>query len=76
MGVRVIAVAFFAMWGFYGVGTWGWVLVKGYNITFIEWFNPMKPYEWATNPGMVPPGKLMPTGQATSTTTAAKVQVA
>lgn len=74
----MIIVAVGAAWGTYGLATWGWILVKGYNITFAQWFNPMKPYYWPDpNPPTVPQGHLFPTGQGTSaTSTAAKVQVA
>jgi hypothetical protein len=66
-----------AGWGFYGVATWGWVLVKGYNIGFAQWFDPLKPYEWtAGTPGMVPKGSMFPAKGSTATSTAAKVQVA
>lgn len=72
----MIIIAVGAAWATYGIATWGWILVKGYNITFLEWFNPAKPYYWTDpNPGTVPAGHLFPTGQAGSSTTA-KVQVA
>lgn len=77
MGVRMIVLGFAAFWGFYGIGTWGWILVKGYNITLTEWFNPAKPYMWSGTPGMVPAGSVFPTKNTGNTTaTAAKVQVA
>ena len=50
----------------YAVGSWGYVLVKGYNITFREWFSPLNPWSWPP-PGqrvaMVPKGHLFPTAQ-------------
>ena len=77
MGVLVVAVALFAVWGFYGAGTWGWCLVKGYNITFAEWFNPLHPYQWPKGgPAMVPAGSVFPTGKGGQAATAARVQVA
>ena len=27
----------------YGLGSWGYILVKGYNITLGEWFSPAAP---------------------------------
>lgn len=58
----MIAIAVIAMWGAYGVTTWGWILVKGYNITFADWFNPMRAYEWTDKtPPSVPAGSLFPT---------------
>lgn len=53
-------------WAGYGLGSWGWILVKGYNITFTEWFNPVHVFEW---PGpqakipMVPAGSVWPTAK-------------
>lgn len=74
MGVSVVAVAFVGAWAFYGLGTWGWILVKGYNIPFATWFNPVKPYQWpGGSPAIVPKGSMFPTGAAATT---AKVQTA
>jgi hypothetical protein len=75
MGVRMVAVGFVGLWAFYGLGTWGWCLVKGYNITFAEWFNPLKPYQWNGTPALVPKGSMLPTGK-NATGTAAKVRLA
>jgi hypothetical protein len=73
----MIALGFAAFWGFYGIGTWGWILVKGYNITFTDWFNPMKPYYWpGGTPGIVPAGSVFPTKSGNAAKTTAKVQVA
>ena len=48
----------------YGVGSWGWLLVKGENITLREWFSPLHPY---TGPldgnGKVPQGSIFPTSK-------------
>lgn len=49
----------------YGVSTWGYVLVKGYNITLREWFSPLRPYTGKLDGnGMVPSGSVFPTGKA------------
>ena len=48
----------------YGFGTWGWVLVRGYNITFRQWWSPLHPYQGSlSSAGTVPPGSLFPTGK-------------
>lgn len=60
----MVALAFGAMWGFYGVTTWGWCLIKGYNITFGQWFNPVKPYTWDKSPELVPKGHITPVSAA------------
>jgi hypothetical protein len=45
----------------YGVGTWGYVLVKGYNISLREWFSPLHPFTGAlSKAGMIPAGQLFP----------------
>jgi hypothetical protein len=46
----------------YGVSTWGYILVKGYNITLREWFSPLHPFTGALDSnGQVPPGSVFPT---------------
>lgn len=53
----------------YGLGTWGYILVKGYNITLREWFSPFHPYTGdLPEAGMVPQGSIFPTGKASSGT--------
>ena len=48
----------------YGLGTWGYILVKGYNITLREWFTPLRPFTGALDSnGMVPQGHIFPTGK-------------
>ncbi len=48
----------------YTVGTWGYVLVKGYNITLREWVTPLHPFTGPLNRnGMVPKGSIFPTGK-------------
>lgn len=62
----MIVVAVLAGWAAYGVGSWGWVLIKGYNIPFADWFNPVHPYQWPQGtPPMVPQGRLFPTTAGT-----------
>lgn len=76
MGDRVIIIGFAGAWAFYAVASWGWVLVKGYNITLRQWCSPAHIYQWpAGNPDFVPHGHLFPTGTS-ATSTAAKVQTA
>lgn len=48
----------------YGVGTYGYVLVKGYNITLRQWFSPLHPWQGPLDKaGMVPPGQIFPGGK-------------
>lgn len=46
----------------YGMGSWGYILVKGYNITLREWFSPIHPYTGSlASAGTVPQGSVFPT---------------
>ena len=49
-------------WAGYAIGSYGWVLLKGYDIQLAAWLNPVHPFEWASNPGMVPAGQVFPGG--------------
>jgi hypothetical protein len=49
----------------YTIGSYGWILLKGWNITFRSWISPLNPYrgfEKGTTPLCVPPGSVFPTG--------------
>jgi len=63
----VIGFGVVLIFGGYAVGSYGWVLVEGYNITPRQWFSPLNPYRWpgtgATIP-RVPKGHLFPTSSA------------
>lgn len=48
-------------WAGYGLGSWGYILVKGYNITLREWFSPLHPYTGdLASAGTVPQGQIFP----------------
>lgn len=36
----------------YTLASYGWILLKGYDITFKEWVDPLAPYQWPS--GKVP----------------------
>jgi hypothetical protein len=45
----------------YGLGSWGYILVKGYNITLGEWFSPLHPFTGALDGnGCIPQGAIFP----------------
>lgn len=61
----MIGVILGVVWLGYGVYSWGWVLVKGYDIPAGQWFNVVHPYEWppkGTDPPLIPAGSLLPPG--------------
>lgn len=47
----------------YTVGTWGYILVKGYNVTLTQWVTPFHPYDGAWPPKCVPSGFIFPTSK-------------
>jgi hypothetical protein len=63
----VIGAGVLLLLGGYAVSSYGYVLIKGYNITAREWFSPLNPYKWppvgATIP-RVPQGFIFPTKSA------------
>ena len=64
----MIVLGFGVLWFGYAVGSYGYVLVKGWNITFKEWVNPLHPYKWPNgDPPKVPIGKVWPTPAAGAT---------
>lgn len=48
----------------YTLGTWGLLLVKGYNVTLKDWVDPLHPYSGEWPPKCVPPGYIFPTSAA------------
>ena len=57
----MIALGMLVLYGGYAVGSWGYVLVKGYNITLWEWIDPLTVYKWPSSPPKVPKGHIFPT---------------
>lgn len=52
------------IWAGYGIGSYGWVMLKGYNIPASKWFTPVGTFQWSgSGPGFVPKGQVFP-GQA------------
>jgi len=49
----------------YGLASWGYILVKGHNITLRQWFSPLHPFTGPlSGAGPVPSGSIFPTGKA------------
>jgi hypothetical protein len=70
----MIGLGMVGLFAAYGMASYGWVLVKGYNIPFRSWWSPLNPYQWppAGSPiPTVPQGFLMPTSAAPGATQAA-----
>lgn len=60
----MLPIAFGVTWAGYGLTSWGYCLLKGWNIGFGDWFNPVRPWEWtaenAATPPLIPPTKVNP----------------
>lgn len=57
------------LWAGYGVSSYGYVLVKGWNINVRQWFSPLNPYTWPkgsvpcyTGSGIFPSGNSSDNG--------------
>lgn len=51
----------------YTILSYGWVLTKGYNITFGQWVSPLHAYQWPAkgqDVPRVPSGRVFPTHTA------------
>ena len=72
----MIAIALLTVWAGYGVTSWGWCLVKGYNIPLGAWFSPVHPYQWPDGgqPQTVPKGQVFPGGDAARAPPAAELK--
>lgn len=45
----------------YALGSWGFCLVKGWNIPLRSWVSPLNPWQWPSGDvPTVPPGQIMP----------------
>lgn len=56
-----MGLGFAIVWAGYAVSSWGYCLLKGYDITFLTWINPVSPYQWpkGTIP-TIPPTRIWP----------------
>lgn len=63
----MLAVAFGVMWAGYGISSWGYGVLKGWDITLGEWFNPLHPWEWdatsAAKPPLIPATQVWPSAK-------------
>ena len=54
------------VWAGYAAASWGVVLLHGWNITFLQWVNPLNPYRYpAGGPAPIPDNQILPGGATT-----------
>lgn len=49
----------------YTIGSYGYVLIKGWDISFREWVSPLNPYQWpakGSQPPLAAPQSVFPLG--------------
>lgn len=57
------AIGMITTWFGYAMTSWGYFLIRGYNVRFSDWINPVHPYKG--NPaqaGTIPPDTVIPQG--------------
>ena len=62
----MISVGIVLVFGGYSVGSWGWVLVQGYDVSFKQWVDPFNPLTTWPQPNSVPVGQILPGSAPTS----------
>jgi len=58
-----------ALFAGYSLGSWGYCLVKGYDIPFRAWISPLHPYTWPSgggDPPLIPPSQLFPSSASSA----------
>jgi hypothetical protein len=59
----MLAVGMAVVFAGYTVSSYGWVLLKGWNIPFRQWVSPLNPYTWpagGAEPPPIPASQLFP----------------
>lgn len=59
----MIPLAILLVWAGYGIGSWGYELVKGHDVTLREWFSPLHPYSGPWPPKGIPATQIFPGGK-------------
>jgi len=65
----VLVVGMAVIFAGYTVGSYGWVLLKGWDIPFRQWVSPLNPYQWPAGGGDPPPipsNQLFPSSAASA----------
>jgi hypothetical protein len=56
----MLPVAMLVTWAAYTVGSWGYCLIKGYDVSFRAWASPLHPYSGPWPPPLIPINRTWP----------------
>lgn len=48
------------LYGGYIVASFGWIMLRGWDIPFRSWVSPLNPYQWAGTPSPIPATQIFP----------------
>ena len=64
----MLPIAFIVTLSGYGLTSWGYCILKGWDIPLGAWFNPVHPWEWtkdnAASPPLIPATQVNPSSSA------------
>jgi hypothetical protein len=61
-------------WFGYGFASWGYCLMRGYDVKLTDWLNPIHPYTGGWPPPQIPDTSILPTGASGTTSTTSKTK--
>jgi hypothetical protein len=68
------AVGMIFAWFGYSVASWGWILIKGWDVTFGQWLDPVHRYSGPWPPPYIPDGYVLPPGATSGKEPAGDIQ--
>jgi hypothetical protein len=68
----VAAFGFGIVWFGYSLTGWGYMLIKGYDVKFTDWINPLHPFVWPKTFPKIPSTQLLPGGSTSTSTSTTK----
>lgn len=67
------AIGMLLAWFGYATSSWGYFLIRGYDVKFTDWVNPLHPYPGnPADAGTIPPDQVIPSGAAPAAKTKKK----
>lgn len=69
----MLVIGFAVIWAGYGLGSWGWCLIKGYDVPFSAWFTPGRGvFDWSQGAGHIPDTQVWPSAAVQQVSNAAQ----